>query len=191
MFRDFAGFANEVNKHLSWGAWRLQEEANANGLGTRNYTILYKGLNAGRLELRPQDFPYKTADSEIAADVKISHAHLFSYWRLHDFLLTLVLLICADTRVCSRKGGDGESSCRLSFGDNEKALIGLPIQHLHRGATLELFQSWRGERGKQSFLGGVWQNGWHRFGEQQILARESLAHLRGIRIQGYDFGGNP
>jgi hypothetical protein len=97
MFRDFASFANRVNQKLQWGGWRLQEEPR--GEGTRNYTILYNGLEVGRLKLDTWGLKYATADSEISATVELNYLQRFTHSTVYHFLDCLAYFLGSDTRA--------------------------------------------------------------------------------------------
>ena len=95
MFYDFVAFADKLNDLLQWGGWRLQEEPA--GVGVRNYSILYAGLKVGHINLGVWSrMPYKSAHSEVSADIEIEHAHLFYYGNLRRFLMTASAFISSD-----------------------------------------------------------------------------------------------
>lgn len=165
MFRDFVGFANEVNKQLDYGGWRLQEEAR--GSGTRNYTILYNGLNMGKLELRPWEYPYRTADTKLAAIVEISHVRFLPYDTAFRFLETLVLLICSDTHL-NFGLAKAEMENRLAaylLETIRKPALDYPLSIYIVGRPLDYFGKGEVRQESQPFLGGLGekhQRGFHR-----------------------------
>ena len=96
MFCDFAAFADKLNDLLRWGGWRVQEQTS--GIGVRNYSILYNGLKVGHLNLGVWSrSPYKTAETEVSADIEVVCARVFYYDNVRRFLLTIGALIGGDT----------------------------------------------------------------------------------------------
>jgi hypothetical protein len=146
LFADFADFANKVNHQLDWGGWRLQDEPD--GYDARYYTILYNGLNVGRLKLGIWGHPYKTADSQISAEVELSYLRLSKYSPVFCFLQNLVLLLCADTKTNFDRGMEEVRSHLVSYLWNavrqpgslppfSMLIIGRPLNYFDQGEVHE------------------------------------------------------
>jgi hypothetical protein len=88
-FRQFAGFANQINKDMVGDPFRLREMLY--GTGLRNYDILYGGLKVGILWVR-HEFDW----ADISIGIILLHPQLMPYHSVRPFLRSIAEKLCYD-----------------------------------------------------------------------------------------------